>query len=202
MEGLTLQLDGDLSQLGISYGAHIQDIGWQEDRSNGSFAGTTGQSKRIEAVHIALGDSSDYSIWYRAHVQGYGWLGWAKDGQNAGTEGLSKRLEAVELAVLPAGQVPEGYDPSIGPFKHSVLKYSSHISRVGTVTGVEDSIENHILLGSTGNGRNLEGFTVSLPGFSSVGNGSIEYRAHLQGTGWQSWRSDGSCRYDWARKKC
>ena len=192
LEGLTLQLDGDLSQLGISYGAHIQDIGWQEDRSNGSFAGTTGQSKRIEALHIALGDSSGYSIWYRAHVQGYGWLGWAKDGQNAGTEGLSKRLEAVELAVLPAGQVPEGYDPSIGPFKHSVLKYSSHISRVGTVTGVEDSIENHILLGSTGNGRNLEGFTVSLPGFSSVGNGSIEYRAHLQGTGWQSWRSDGS----------
>lgn len=117
MEGLTLQLDGDLSQLGISYGAHIQDIGWQEDRSNGSFAGTTGQSKRIEALHIALGDSSGCSIWYRAHVQDYGWLGWAKDGENAGTVGLSKRMEAIELVIMPKGQTPPGYDPSVDSVK-------------------------------------------------------------------------------------
>lgn len=192
LEGLTLQLDGDLSQLGISYGAHIQDIGWQEDRSNGSFAGTTGQSKRIEALHIALGDSSGYSIWYRAHVQGYGWLGWAKDGENAGTVGLSKRMEAIELVILPKGQTPPEYDPSVDSVKTSILEYSSHISQIGTVSGVADNLCADIVLGTTGQSKQLEGFRLGVSDSTENIGGSIEYRAHVQGIGWQGWQANSS----------
>lgn len=192
LEGLALQLDGDLSQLGISYGAHIQDIGWQEDRSNGSFAGTTGQSKRIEALHIALGNSSGYSIWYRAHVQGYGWLGWAKDGENAGTVGLSKRMEAIELVIMPKGQTPSGYDPSVDSVKTSVLEYSSHISRIGTVSGVADNLCADIILGTTGQSKQLEGFRLGVSDSTENIGGSIEYRAHVQDIGWQGWQANSS----------
>lgn len=192
LEGLTLQLDGDLSQLGISYGAHIQDIGWQEDRSNGSFAGTTGQSKRIEALHIALGDSSGYSIWYRAHVQDYGWLGWAKDGENAGTVGLSKRMEAIELVIMPKGQTPPGYDPSVDSAKTSILEYSSHISQIGTVSDVADNLCADIVLGTTGQSRHLEGFRLGISDSTESIGGSIEYRAHVQDIGWQDWQANSS----------
>lgn len=192
LEGLTLQLDGDLSQLGISYGAHIQDIGWQEDRSNGSFAGTTGQSKRIEALHIALGDSSGYSIWYRAHVQDYGWLGWAKDGENAGTVGLSKRMEAIELVILPKGQTPPEYDPSVDSVKTSILEYSSHISQIGTVSGVADNLCADIVLGTTGQSKHLEGFRLGVSDSTKNIGGSIEYRAHVQDIGWQGWQANSS----------
>lgn len=192
LEGLTLQLDGDLSQLGISYGAHIQDIGWQEDRSNGSFAGTTGQSKRIEALHIALGDSSGYSIWYRAHVQDYGWLGWAKDGENAGTVGLSKRMEAIELVILPKGQTPPEYDPSVDSVKTSILEYSSHISQIGTVSGVADNLCADIVLGTTGQSKHLEGFRLGVSDSTENIGGSIEYRAHVQDIGWQGWQANSS----------
>lgn len=192
LEGLTLQLDGDLSQLGISYGAHIQDIGWQEDRSNGSFAGTTGQSKRIEALHIALGDSSGYSIWYRAHVQDYGWLGWAKDGENAGTVGLSKRMEAIELVIMPKGQTPPRYDPSVDSAKTSILEYSSHISQIGTVSDVADNLCADIVLGTTGQSRHLEGFRLGISDSTESIGGSIEYRAHVQDIGWQDWQANSS----------
>lgn len=192
LEGLTLQLGGDLSQLGISYGAHIQDIGWQEDRSNGSFAGTTGQSKRIEALHVALGDSSSYSIWYRAHVQDYGWLGWAKDGENAGTVGLSKRMEAIELVILPKGQTPPEYDPSGDSVKTSILEYSSHISQIGTVSGVADSLCADIVLGTTGQSKHLEGFRLGVSDSTENIGGSIEYRAHVQDVGWQGWQANSS----------
>ena len=43
----------------VSYQTHVQSYGWQEPVSEGNVAGTTGLSKRLEAVKIALNDS-DY----------------------------------------------------------------------------------------------------------------------------------------------
>jgi N-acetylmuramoyl-L-alanine amidase len=44
-----------INGLNILYRVHIQDIGWTEWKKNGETAGTTGQSKRIEAIEIKLG---------------------------------------------------------------------------------------------------------------------------------------------------
>ena len=51
LEAFRLHLTG-VPDKKLYYEAHVQDIGWQGVRSNGEMAGTTGQSKRIEAVKI------------------------------------------------------------------------------------------------------------------------------------------------------
>lgn len=68
-------------------------------------SGTTGQSKRLEAIQIKLtGDMSNkYDVYYRVHAQTYGWLDWAKNGTSAGTEGLAKRLEAIQIVLVEKG---------------------------------------------------------------------------------------------------
>lgn len=51
LEAFRLYLTG-VPDKKLYYEAHVQGIGWQGVRSNGDMAGTTGQSKRIEAVRI------------------------------------------------------------------------------------------------------------------------------------------------------
>lgn len=41
--------------------------------NNGEMAGTTGSSKRIEAIRIKLEGMEGYSVEYRAYVQDEGW---------------------------------------------------------------------------------------------------------------------------------
>lgn len=53
LEAFKLHLEG-VPDKKLYYEAHVQDIGWQGVRSDGEVAGTTGQSKRIEAVRIWL----------------------------------------------------------------------------------------------------------------------------------------------------
>lgn len=51
LEAFKLHLEG-VPDKKLYYEAHVQDIGWQGVRKDGEMAGTTGQSKRIEAVRI------------------------------------------------------------------------------------------------------------------------------------------------------
>ena len=37
-------------EVSISYSTHVQDIGWMNYVRNNELAGTTGQSKRLEAI--------------------------------------------------------------------------------------------------------------------------------------------------------
>lgn len=53
LEAFKLHLEGVPGKK-LYYEAHVQDIGWQGVRKDGEMAGTTGQSKRIEAVRIWL----------------------------------------------------------------------------------------------------------------------------------------------------
>ena len=109
LEALKLSVDSSLDG-GIAYSAHVQDIGWQSEVSDGLLAGTTGKGKRIEAVKIRLtGTLSQYfDVWYRAHSEEYGWLGWTKNGEPAGTSKLGYRLEAVQIRILPKGSAAPG----------------------------------------------------------------------------------------------
>ena len=100
---------------GVHSEIRAQSSGWMPQSADGAVAGTTGQSKRLEAVRVSVtGDNSgeSSSVWYRVHSQTYGWLGWAHDGADAGTTGLARRAEAIDVQVLPQGQVPRGYDTS------------------------------------------------------------------------------------------
>ena len=94
----------------VSYQTHIENIGWQGWKSNGEMSGTSGQSKRLEAIRIKLTGEMEkqYDIYYRVHSQEFGWLGWAKNGESAGTEGYSYRLEAIQIQLIKKGNSAPG----------------------------------------------------------------------------------------------
>ncbi|MFD1901912.1 hypothetical protein GQR36_21280 [Enterococcus termitis] len=55
MEAIQIKLTGELAEkYNVEYRAHVKDIGWQKYVSNGTIAGTTGKSLRMEAVQIRL----------------------------------------------------------------------------------------------------------------------------------------------------
>lgn len=104
-EALT-SIDGD-----VSYRAHVQDYGWESGwKKNSALSGTTGESKRIEAIQIKLtGDMAEkYDIYYRVNAQDNGWLGWAKNGESAGTQGLSLQLNSIQVVLVEKGESAPG----------------------------------------------------------------------------------------------
>ena len=94
----------------VRYKTHVQTYGWQDWVYDGGMSGTSGESKRLEAIQIELyGDMADhYDVWYCVHAQTYGWLGWAANGAQAGTAGLSRRLEAIQIVLVPKGSGAPG----------------------------------------------------------------------------------------------
>ena len=116
LEGINIKLTNKPYDGGIAYTTHVQTYGWQKTdindpstwRKNGQMAGTSGESKRLEAICITLtGEMAEhYDIYYRVHAQTYGWLGWACNGEPAGTAGLSRRLEGIQIVVVKKGDNP------------------------------------------------------------------------------------------------
>ena len=95
--------------LHVQYMTHVQDEGWQDWKKDGEMAGTTGKSKRMEAIRIRLKNANDYTVRYRVHVQDYGWMDWHSDGEIAGTVGESKRIEAIQIEVIKKPKVEVSY---------------------------------------------------------------------------------------------
>ncbi|MFJ8386650.1 polysaccharide deacetylase [Streptomyces sp. NPDC094438] len=122
----------------ICYAAHVQDIGWQPAVCDGSVAGTTGQSRRMEA--LAISTSGVGGVCANAHLADIGWQGWAcgRDGDvvTVGTTGQSRRMEALGV------QVGSG---SVGAQAH-VEGYGW----LGSVSG------NPVYVGTTGQSRRME----------------------------------------------
>ena len=94
----------------VNYSTHVQDIGWQGYVKDGSTAGTTGQSKRLEAIRIKLSNNTSYkgTIQYQTHIQDIGWQGWKMNDEMSGTSGQSKRLEAIRIKLTD--ELAENYD--------------------------------------------------------------------------------------------
>ena len=94
---------------GITYSAHVQGVGWQGWRSDGTTAGLAGKGKRLEAIRIKLtGElAKKYDVRYRVHCQRVGWTKWARNGAVAGTTGRSLRAEAIEVRIVPKGTAVE-----------------------------------------------------------------------------------------------
>ncbi|MGI6109538.1 MAG: Ig-like domain-containing protein [Eubacteriaceae bacterium] len=101
-----------LTDPSVSYKTHIQDIDWETTaKSNGATSGTTGSSKRLEAIIIDLdnvADKSELDVKYSVHVQDIGWMDYVNGGGTAGTTGQSKRLEGIKIELT--GSEAENYD--------------------------------------------------------------------------------------------
>jgi uncharacterized protein YjdB/surface antigen len=86
-----------------SYQTHIQDVGWQDWKTNGQISGTSGKSKRLEAIGIRLDNMGyDLGIEYRTHIQNIGWQDWKRNCEVSGTSNQGLRLEAIEVRLTGA----------------------------------------------------------------------------------------------------
>ncbi|MEU2510982.1 hypothetical protein [Streptomyces syringium] len=85
----------------VCYRAHVAGIGWQPAVCDGGIAGTTGQSRAVEALEVATGSVGGLCL--NAHLQGIGWQGTrcGADYTNVvvGTTGQSRRMEALWVGV-------------------------------------------------------------------------------------------------------
>ena len=209
MEAIQIKLENQPYSGDIRYTAHVQTYGWQGDmdnsdtwKKNGELSGTSGQSKRLEAIRIKLTGkmAKHYDIYYRVHAQSYGWLGWAKNGESAGTSGYGKRLEALQIVLVKKGNTaPKTTYKGITSVKNNAMyakplsvKYQSHVQKIGWQGNVSDGNVS----GTSGRSLRLEGVKISLD--NKPCSGDIRYVTHVQTYGWQgdlnnvnTWRRNG-----------
>ena len=152
----------------VDYESHVQDKGWQEEKKDGGVSGTTGESKRIEAVNIQL-ENQEYqgNINYQAHVQDIGWQTTVWGGEVAGTVGQAKRLEAVKMWLT--GDMANYYS----------IQYRVHIQDIGW----QDWARDGIIAGTIGLGKRIEAIEIRLIDLRTV-DPDIYYSSHVQDKGW------------------
>ena len=169
----------------IEYQAHVQDIGWQKAVTDGATAGTSGKSKRIEAIKVAVKDSTcKGAVQVRAHVQDIGWQNWT-NGQG-GTSGQSKRVEAIQLKLTD--ELAQKYD----------IYYRVHAQNFGWMGWAKGDSK----AGTSGYSYRLEAIQIKLVKKGAAAPGStanafrkpamsFTYRAHVQDLGWMGSVSNG-----------
>lgn len=136
--------EGGGSRAGVRYQAHVAGLGWLNWVGNGDVAGTTGQSRQMEATRIRLESAPPgMRIKYRAHVAQLGWLNWVYDGAVAGTTGQGRRMEAVQIQL-------EGNPASLH------VCYQAHVAGYGWLDWVCDGA----VAGTTGQARRMEALRV------------------------------------------
>ena len=172
--------------MGVSYRAHVSNVGWQSTVEDGATAGTTGRGLPVEDLWVSI-VSSDYSdgssVEVDAHVSGIGWQGWdSPSSSEGGTTGQSRAVEAVRLRLT--GQLSRDYD----------VWYRVHAANIGWMAWAKDGDE----AGTTGYGRAVEAVQVRLVKKGSGAPSSdgsvvpyafkkkpmgVSYRAHVPNVG-------------------
>ena len=93
----------------IYYSTHVQDYGWLSNIGDGKTSGTSGQSKRVEAIKVSLCNLPySGSVEYSTHIQDIGWQSYRRNGSISGTSGQSKRVEAIKIKLT--GEISNYYD--------------------------------------------------------------------------------------------
>ena len=166
----------------ISYNAHVQNLGWQGDRTSGS-VGTERQALRMEALRIHL-ETGGYQggLQMQAHVQDVGWTAVQHQDGMLGTTGKGRRLESVKLMLT--GDISRYYD----------IRYRAHVQNIGW----QGWVSNGGLAGTVGKGLRIEAFEITLKKKSAPqsnpaeGIVGVRYRTHVQNVGWQSSQAYGA----------
>lgn len=141
---------------GMHYRVHAQGVGWLPAVRDGQVAGTTGQSRRVEAIKMTppAGVTLDVNV----HLQGVGWVsyGGVRRGKGSGTGssatdpimgtvGQSRRLEAIQIH---ADGLPKG----------KRLLYRAHVQGKGWLPWVGSGQ----VAGTTGERRRLEAIQMKI----------------------------------------
>ncbi len=173
--------------LGIA--SHVSDTGWQPTVTDTMVSGTTEQSKRMEAIRIALTNNTSQAggITYSGYISDVGWQGFKVNNEVAGTTGQSKRMEAIRIALT--GEIGNSYD----------VWYRGYVQNIGWMGWVK----NGDPAGSMGASRRLEAVETRVLAKNSpsppISSGlynpqnlgipdsyTLTYSTHLSNIGWVS----------------
>ena len=203
----------------ISYQTHVQDIGWQSNRTNGEIAGTTGRNLQIEALRIN-NDNKDFEITYQTHVENIGWQGWKNQGELAGTTGRNLQVEAIRINLENKGNSlyrisyrthvqnigwqpwkqngeiagTTGRNLQVEAIQIKIVKENefgvAYYSHIENIGWENSEKLNGALSGTTG--RNLRNEAISIRLINPpTEDCAVKYSSYVQGEGWQSWKQDG-----------
>lgn len=131
----------------LTYKVACATDGWNQKVKEGEMAGTTGQSKAMEAINLTLKDNKGKSgIEYNVHVANIGWLDWKSSGTAVGTVGSGNAIEAVQMKL------------SQSLAKHFDVHYRMHVAGYGWLGWAK----NGELAGTTGGGIQAEAIEIKL----------------------------------------
>ena len=133
-----------LARDGICYRAHVGGLGWMPAVCNGAVAGTTGQSRDIQAVQI-WSNRPGVSVCYNAHLAGTGWQGEVCDSTMAGTTGQNRSMQAIQVRLASRS-------------RGETLTYQAHVGGLGWMAPVGEGQT----AGTTGQSRGLQALTLTM----------------------------------------
>lgn len=172
----------------LSYSAHVQSIGWQNNVNDGQLAGTSGQGLRVEALRLNV-NHPQLGIRYRSRAQGAdGWSSWAKDGASTGTTGQGRHLEALQIELT--GEMSNHFDVYYRVHAQSVGWLSW--ARRGEAAGTEgynfriEAVEVRVVPRMNNN------MSQSGESYLPIRTPNINYSAHVQSNGWMNQVSNGT----------
>lgn len=133
----------------IEYQGHIAFDGWTNWVEEGNYCGTTGESKRLEAIRIRI-KNDNLKIEAMAHIETDGWVDYGVIDENTiiGTTGESKRLECLRLKI---------YDKTSGEIKG---RFMVHLEDYGNSPFT--NADGIATLGTTGQSLRIEGIKIEI----------------------------------------
>lgn len=150
--------DTDTTTVTCSYQTHVQNVGWQDLKTNGETSGTSGKGLRLEGIRINLDtNASELGLSYATHVQNIGWQDPVATGVMSGTSGKSLRLEAIRINLT--GTKAHQYD----------IYYRVHAQNVGWLDWAKNGEDS----GTAGFGYRLEGIEIKVQPKGNAAPGSI-----------------------------
>lgn len=174
----------------VGVATHVQSLGWENEVYDGKTSGTSGKSKRLEAIKIKLQNQKySGSIQYKTHVQTYGWQDWVSDGAQAGTSGQSKRLEAIQIKLT--GEMANNYDVyyRVHAQTYGWLGWAKNGESAGT-SGLSKRLEA-IQVVLVAKGSTPSGYDANVAAYKEATPG-VSYTTHVQTYGWQGAVQDGA----------
>lgn len=195
IEAVQIYLTSDLAKkYDVYYTVHVQSFGWMKwtkgSNSDTSWCGTSGLSKRIEAIKIVLieknggkppSNNMSYSyindrnmggVKYSGHQQKLGNLGQVSNGTIMGAAASGYRLEAVQISL-----------------SHSIFGSISYRTQVQDI-GWQNWVSDGRVSGTTGQGKRIKSIQIKLNGEISKYY-DVYYSVYIQNYGWLGWAKNG-----------
>ena len=167
-----------LSKPKLTIQPHCADIGWMKAVGENETAGTTGQSRRLEALIVSMTDinGKGSGISARCHIAGIGWEEkWSSSGKRIGTEGQSRAIEAVQIQ--PTGMAANVFDIYVRVHCSGLgwLGYAKNGAPAGTTGGSIQAEAIQVVLVNKG-----DPFDTGGPAYYDYSSNSSASGIHLQ----------------------